>query len=493
MEEEPRQAPAGPAAAGTWAVRLEAPAGGSGGKGKPLQEAAGDRPLAPASVAKLFTAAAALARLGAGWRFRTAVGEAEAGVLAVATSGDPSLTSADLAALVGRWKAAAAGADGADPPVVRRVELRLAWPPGSDVDPTWELEDLGRLYAAPAASCSVDGNVEALAEERALDPRDPRVRLHRPARRAVQHAAGHFLAKLRAAFKANGLRADFDVAVTCDGDRAPGVGGRAVEHASEPLAALLRRMLHASDNLVAECLFLTLGAGKGAGNVRGRARAAVREALAGLGVDEAALAQIHLQDGSGLSRRSFVTAHAVTALLRAKAADPAFVGALPRPGQGTLARRFGPKLAPKLAAKTGSMTGVSALAGYATLEGVGDCPFAVLCNCSLEPPRVLQAKVEYVVERLLRAREAPPAATGGAGAPVRPEAVRPSQGEFRFRGPGRPGPRWRRLAMVALAFFFLGRAEGRAEGRNKAGGGGGGDGGGGGGAPQALVSYFGRS
>ena len=476
--EDPRR----PVAAGTWAVRLEAPPRGGDRGGRPLQEAAGDRPLAPASVAKLFTAAAALARLGAGFRFRTALlGEAEDhGVLAVATSGDPSLAAADLAALVGRWKAAAAGADGASPPVVRRVELRLAWPPGSDVDPTWELEDLGRPYAAPAASCSVDGNVEALAEERALDPRDPRVRLHRPARRAVQHAAGHFLAKLRAAFKANGLRADFDVAVTCDGDGgAPGVGGRAVEHASEPLAALLRRMLHASDNLVAECLFLTL-AGNGAGNVRARARAAVREALAGVGVDEAALAQIHLQDGSGLSRRSFVTAQAVTALLRAKAADPAFVGALPRPGQGTLARRFGPKLAPRLAAKTGSMTGVSALAGYATLEGVGDCPFAVLANCSLEPPRVLQAKVDHVVERLLRARKAPPAAAGGPGAPARPEAVRPSQDEFRFRGPGRPRPRWR-LALVAAAFFVLGRAEGR----NKAGGGGG--------APRALVSLFGRA
>ena len=141
---------------------------------------------------------------------------------------------------------------------------------------------------------------------------------------------------------------------------------------SEPLPAALVRLNKHSSNLMTRNLFLTLGAeAYGPPATLEKGARAVRETLARRGI---ATQKLVLENGAGLSRIERISAQALTQLLRAAHASPwfaEFAASLPIVAtDGTLRRRFqGSALAGQAHLKTGSLRDASALAGY--VHGAG--------------------------------------------------------------------------------------------------------------------------
>ena len=145
---------------------------------------------------------------------------------------------------------------------------------------------------------------------------------------------------------------------------APATAVTLASDTSEPLAKVVRRMNHESDNFYAEMLLKQLAAVTGkVGTSSGGAKlvvAAMRDA--GIPVDG-----VRLADGSGLSSLDRLTATALVSVIRAGATDPAirgaFVGSFAVAGMsGTLSDRL-PKLRGKVRGKTGTTDLACALSG----------------------------------------------------------------------------------------------------------------------------------
>ncbi|GAA1647088.1 D-alanyl-D-alanine carboxypeptidase/D-alanyl-D-alanine-endopeptidase (penicillin-binding protein 4) [Actinoplanes couchii] len=161
---------------------------------------------------------------------------------------------------------------------------------------------------------------------------------------------------------------------------------------SPPLSEIVRPFLKFSHNGHAEILVKAMSrvAAPGKPGSWPTGLAAATAALARLGVDTRLLT---MGDGSGLSRRNWVTVRQVTTLLRAvrgRAWFPAFRTALPVAGDpdpmvgGTLRNRMrGTPAAGAVLAKTGTLTGVDALSGYVTAADGRALVFAVIINGSV--------------------------------------------------------------------------------------------------------------
>lgn len=96
---------------------------------------------------------------------------------------------------------------------------------------------------------------------------------------------------------------------------------------------------------------------------------------------------IHIDDGSGLSRRNLVTTEFLTAWLDSFHDDPQlseiFIESLARGGEeGTLKSRFSGLRgsSTRVDAKSGFMTGVSCLSGFVTAEDGRRWSFSIFCN-----------------------------------------------------------------------------------------------------------------
>ncbi len=140
------------------------------------------------------------------------------------------------------------------------------------------------------------------------------------------------------------------------------------EYLSPPLSHIVRSMNKPSDNWIAEMLFKTIGAEViGEPGTWQKGREAIDEFL-----DEIADGQntFRLVDGSGLSRYNLLNTELLTELLVYMYNNfelmPEFTASLPIAGvDGTLRNRMQGLYAEKvLRAKTGTLSGVSALAGY---------------------------------------------------------------------------------------------------------------------------------
>ena len=147
---------------------------------------------------------------------------------------------------------------------------------------------------------------------------------------------------------------------------------------SAPVRTLVAAVNQPSDNFGAEMLIKLLGARfAGHGSTAGGARV-VTEAMRELGV------AARVADGSGLSRANRTTATQVVTLLQQMDAGidaDEFASSLAVAGRsGTLRRRMrGTTAAGRCRAKTGTLTGVSALAGYCTTPNAR-VAFAFLMN-----------------------------------------------------------------------------------------------------------------
>jgi serine-type D-Ala-D-Ala carboxypeptidase/endopeptidase (penicillin-binding protein 4) len=148
---------------------------------------------------------------------------------------------------------------------------------------------------------------------------------------------------------------------------------------SPDMATLVGRMNPPSDNFMAETLVKALGMSFRSIGTTAAGASVVRETAAQLG------ARTHAVDGSGLSRANRTSPRAVVSLLLAmgesEVYDP-FAASLPIAGRtGTLHRRMrGTAARDACRAKTGTLSNVSALAGYCDTRDGGRVAFAFLMN-----------------------------------------------------------------------------------------------------------------
>jgi D-alanyl-D-alanine carboxypeptidase/D-alanyl-D-alanine-endopeptidase (penicillin-binding protein 4) len=307
---------------------------------------------APASTAKLLTAAAVLTVHRGTDRIVTRVEtDANPGELVLVGSGDPTLTGA------------APGQPGAYPDAARmsalaaqvtarhiqvsRILVDDSLFTGPSVSPNWGAGDAPSDYAAPITAAMVDGGRNQPGDE---------VRSGQP-----DLAAGQALARLL------GI-ADSAVSI----GTAP-AGASVVGHvASATYAELVDQMLQNSDNVIAECLARQVAIATHATVSFTGAAAAIRQVLQRDAVDVGT----GMSDGSGLAVSDRLSPATLIAVLRLitgpdHPALHAIVTALPVAGwSGTLADRFAigsgtAAGAGAVRAKTGTLSNVSALAGLA--------------------------------------------------------------------------------------------------------------------------------
>ena len=309
----------------------------------------------PASVEKLYVSAAALRRLGAEARFTT---DALAGVapdplgvvngnLYLRGSGDPYLSSIDIARLADRVKAAG----------VKRVTGRvLGDETGFDL-----------LRGVPSSAFRLTAETGPLS---ALVVNHGRTGMAVPYFQATpaRFAARSFATALRAR----------GVSVRAGGGAGPTPANAVPLSAweSAPLADLLRLQNRPSDNFMSEMLIKALGARFGGAGSTAAGAAVVRAELAAFG------AAPSIVDGSGLSRQDHTSPREVVGMLRGMQDEPAFTGSLPVAGRsGTLMSRMrGTPAQDRCRAKTGTLRDVSALAGYCTTRAGERVAFAFLMN-----------------------------------------------------------------------------------------------------------------
>lgn len=366
--------------------------------GQTLASVRADRPRIPASVEKLYTSATALLRFGPAATLETEVlGDGELledgtwdGDLYLRGGGDPTFgtwgftrraygggaTVSDLAARV-----SAAG--------VRRVTGRVF---GDE-------SLLDRLRGGPANGFALDfdigGPLGGLLFNRGLAREDGSALQAMPAKFAAQ--------QLTLALRAAGVR----VARGPGQAATPADAQEVATVASPPIATLIRLTLVPSDNLFAEMLIKDVGAHFGASGSTGAGAAVVRRTVARYGI------RPRVADGSGLSRANGTSPRQVVALLHGLRADPAFRAALPVAGRsGTLAERMRRTSAmDRCQAKTGTLSNVSALAGYCRTPNGHVLAFAFLENYVYTPTaKAAEDRLAIALARYRPVGVAPPAA-----------------------------------------------------------------------------------
>lgn len=368
------------------------------------------RLLLPASTAKLYTAAFALDRLGAGYRTHTdviAAGEVTRGrlhgPLVLRGRGDATLSGNGWAdALAGQVKARG----------IRRIDggivgddTAFAGPPqGSG----WEVDDLSYAYGASTGALDVDENTMtadvtpsgvALAPEDAAVALAPqaatRPELYREPGSATLHLLGHVggrqrlslpdpaltaARRLQSALEREGIRVDGEARSVRWPVPAP-IGETIATLPSPTLAEILRSGLKRSQNLYLQSVFLLTGlASEGdESHTEDRAAAALAAWLATKGIGPSSAT---LVEGTGVSRHDLTTAAALTHLLVRMDGVAGWRDLLPVAGvDGTLAHRMRDTAAAgNVQAKTGSMSFVNALAGYVTTRAGQRLAFAIVLN-----------------------------------------------------------------------------------------------------------------
>lgn len=162
----------------------------------------------------------------------------------------------------------------------------------------------------------------------------------------------------------------------------PVPGGEVAVRNSPPLTQILQVTDKVSENLHAELMLREVGAARRGIGTAKAGLAELSDFLAQAGITDK---EYSLVDGSGLSRNSLVSPHAVVKLLsfmyQSRFRDQ-WIAMLPVGGQdGTLKNRFQHHAeAAAISAKTGSLGHVRALSGYATSGHYGRVAFSVLFN-----------------------------------------------------------------------------------------------------------------
>lgn len=385
-------------------------------------------PLNPASNAKVYTAAAALATLHGNYRYETLLlgsiknGEVT-GNLVLRGSGDPSLTSEDLRAMVDELRAQGVRRVTGDLLVDQKLFDDQTTPPAFEQQPNeWS------SFRAPVSALAVNENTLTLSV-RPTQPGQPAVASFDPpgfvdvdgsvttgdegADTVVLALAGaankRMTAKLSGSVGADArvvrytrrvedptllagyvLKAELEQGgVKLAGDVKAGTSKKEnviVRHESAPLSALLYELGKHSDNFYAEMVFKSLGL-----EAKGRPAKSVDAAdvvtrwLSRIGALDSGVV---VKNGSGLFDANRTTAASMVQVLRTAWRDPTiqpeFVSQLAIGGvDGTLRKRFPHEHVRRaVRAKTGTLDDVITLSGYVLPPpgNKGPIAFSILIN-----------------------------------------------------------------------------------------------------------------
>ncbi len=183
---------------------------------------------------------------------------------------------------------------------------------------------------------------------------------------------------------------------------------------SPPLRQIVRTMNHESQNLYAEQLLRTLAIVNRPDTTseeltKGSAALgalATRIELAEVGVDTS---RVQMADGSGLSRKNYLSPQAMTRLLEFMWVDAdstlrsVFYDSLPTGGrEGTLEYRYryGASAQGNVQAKTGTLSNVSALSGYVKSGQGTPLSFVIFCNHHMADTDAVRAAQDAIVNTL---------------------------------------------------------------------------------------------
>lgn len=399
-----------------------------------------ERRLLPASNMKLVSTGAALHHFGADWRFRTSIGidgEVREGVLKgdihIIGGGDPTLGSLDsicppAETAFALWKSFL------DARGIRRIEGRVIGD-GSAFDgmrehPSWSWEDLGSYYGQGSSGLNfcenfLRFNVRPGAKVgdpirlTQLYPKTPWLKIEDEASTGVP-GSGDELYFYTTDFSPKALMrgtyaVDKKPKVLCRANKQPELscateflkylnsngiaGGTAVgapkgtgrceleilgESESVPLSRIARFTNVDSNNLFAECLFRSLGRDLCGSACYDSCAVAICKVLGSLGLGNTSA---HIVDGSGLSRKNYLSPSFFCRFLSAMMDSPAwepFLASLPHPAaEGTLRKGFGnlpEELRKRISMKSGSMNGVRCYSGYYIPESGEATIFSVMVN-----------------------------------------------------------------------------------------------------------------
>jgi D-alanyl-D-alanine carboxypeptidase/D-alanyl-D-alanine-endopeptidase (penicillin-binding protein 4) len=415
-------------------------------------EATPEVALNPASNMKVLTAAVALDRLGAEYRFSTGLyGEIVAGrvdPLVLRGHGDPSLGTADL------WELARAlahlGVTEIGNVLVDQSRFDQQFvPPAFEQQPAeWAsfrapisavaLErnavtlvvlptsagQPARIWFEPPGVVTIDGGVatgrpgSGEGIQLSMEPRPDTLIAHVSGHAAQALPRLRFQRRLDDPRRAPGLALAAvlrECGLTVRGSVALGgdtVKQRLVFHESFPLGQLLPELGKNSDNFYAEMLLETLGAESSGPPARSSEGA--KAVLAWLAARGLASPDTRIENGSGLFDANRVSAKTLVGVLthvyRSPALYPEFLAQLAIGGvDGTLRSRFR-QLSPKrgIRAKTGTLSGAIGLSGYALSErGQAPIAFSFLINQIEGNTGEARQRIDKVVEAIARARAAP--------------------------------------------------------------------------------------
>ena len=350
-------------------------------KGNALIAQNADAPFVPASVTKIVTAWLAMEVLGGDYRFETKFYLDKDRVLYVRGGGDPFLISEELAPLAQELVAAT----GKEP--ITGIVLDASYYPSDLRIPG--IEDTSESYDALNSALAVNFNTIAavrkgnsvvsaekqtpitplaISEFRARGPKGSgRISLSKNPAVSLKYAG-----ELIAAFieQAGG---------SVKGEITTGTVPAGLEpvyvHKSRTLSQILVQLLIASNNYIANQVFLEIGGTLGGSVSLEKSLKVANEMLAANGLADA----IHLEEGSGISRNNHFTARGLAKVLELFA-----------PHANLLHGHDGGMN------KTGTMSGVSTLAGYADTKSHGRVRFVI----------AMKGKVGATRFQLLKAIEA---------------------------------------------------------------------------------------
>lgn len=400
--------------------------------GQVLYEHEADTPLIPASNMKLMVIAAALDRFGTDYQYQTVLA-IRGRDLVVVGGGDPAVGDEKLCAARGEpitavfheWaeKLKAAGIQQVsgniviDDSIFDKQFVHPSWPP--DQFQTWYEAPIGGLnFNANCFDVSVKPGKSGQAAVVSFVPGNVLLKLVNQTKTGEKHApvagrkAGsdevvvsgsvskaaklgpitvrdpglYFGHVFKTVLAAKGIRVQGRVVrekLTLGPDRIP-TDGHGVAIYRTPLMDPACRAGRQSLGMMAEGLIKLLGREEsGAGSWEG-GRAAMEKFFLKVGVSPG---QFTVDDGSGLSRKNFLSATATTQVLAYMHKAPggkfeAIKECLARPGRdGTLKRRLtGPETKDRVFAKTGYINGVRTLAGYVQTKSGRWLAFAIFYN-----------------------------------------------------------------------------------------------------------------
>jgi len=331
-------------------------------KGNALIAQNADAPFVPASVTKIVTAWLAMEVLGGDYRFETKFYLDKDRVLYVRGGGDPFLISEELAPLAQELVAAI----GKEP--ITGIVLDASYYPSDLRIPG--IEDTSESYDALNSALAVNFNTIAavrkgnsvvsaekqtpitplaISEFRARGPKGSgRISLSKSPAVSLKYAG-----ELISAFieQAGG---------SVKGKITTGTVPAGLEpvyvHKSRTLSQILVQLLIASNNYIANQVFLEIGGTLGGSVSLEKSLKVANEMLAANGLADA----IHLEEGSGISRNNHFTARGLAKVLELFA-----------PHANLLHGHDGGMN------KTGTMSGVSTLAGYADTKSHGRVRFVI--------------------------------------------------------------------------------------------------------------------